>query len=480
MSSSPTPPSGPDAHGDAVAWSEAAPASLRSSLVGQLVDGRYYVDRVLGEGGMGVVYEARHKAIGRRVALKVLRSEYANDREILERFMLEARSASAIGNPHIVDIFDFGILGDGSTYFAMEFLEGRSLTKVIEERPKPEEIGRIAIQICEGLGAAHERGIVHRDLKPDNLHLIPRANGDFVKILDFGIAKVSSTSTAPKLTKMGAVFGTPHYMSPEQAAGTAVDARADIYALGVILYELGSGKLPFDSDNFMGILTQHMYKAPTPIRALPGLERFPAGLEAIVQKCLEKQADRRYSTMAELAADLRRFLDGQKPLAVDELLGRASAMATPGDLLGTGGPDTPGSGSKAPLVILALAAVAAIALGLGLAARRASNVATSAPSAASTAAEMASATSASGTPSAPSGAGTSVAASAPTSSARGDSAPTPAASVSAAAASPVSAAPANTTKPAAATAKPTSAPTTPKKPSTDGGLIELYPTGKGR
>lgn len=313
------------------------PTNLRDESpdprIGTTIDGRYVVEGVLGQGGMGVVYRGRHKLIDRRVALKVLKSEMAKDHEILERFIQEAKTASAIGNAHIVDIFDFGTLEDGCTYIAMEYLDGVSLTQIINGRPGANRIARIAVQVCEGLGAAHAAGIVHRDLKPDNIFVLHRADSrrqpssedenDFVKILDFGIAKVSGDASQ-KLTRAGAVFGTPHYMSPEQASGTTVDHRADIYALGVILYEMAAGQLPFDADNFMGILTQHMYRAPVPIRALINDTTCPPGLEAIVQKCLEKRAGQRYQTMEQLAGDLRRFLAGDVPQAVAELMGQSA------------------------------------------------------------------------------------------------------------------------------------------------------------
>ncbi|MFO0550656.1 MAG: protein kinase [Polyangiaceae bacterium] len=308
------------------------PVTGPDPLIGQTLDSRYVVEAAIGEGGMGVVYRGRHRLIERKVALKVLKGEYVKDKEIVERFILEAKTASGIGNPHIIDILDFGVLPDGCTYFAMEFLEGRALMDVIlEGKIPPARVIDIGIQVCDGLSAAHARSIVHRDLKPDNIFLLPRGGGDFVKILDFGIAKVARDANKTKLTQAGAVFGTPHYMSPEQAAGTTVDHRADIYALGVILYEMTAGQLPFDADNMMGILTQHMYKQPVPIRALPGNADCPAGLEAVIQKCLEKRATARYQTVDDLAEDLKRLKVGSTPEAIGDLMARAKQGSVPVD-----------------------------------------------------------------------------------------------------------------------------------------------------
>jgi eukaryotic-like serine/threonine-protein kinase len=291
--------------------------------IGQVFGGKYLIERHLGEGGMGVVYLARHKAIGKRVAIKLLHGDAVKDPEVVERFKVEAQAASSIGSEHIIDITDFSEAVDGSTYFVMEFLDGRPLSKLFDElkRVPTNRLGRIAKQIALGLGAAHTAGIVHRDLKPDNIFLCKRSGGevDFVKVLDFGIAKVGQS--ANKLTKAGAIFGTPHYMSPEQASGSPVDHRTDIYALGVILYEGAVGRVPFDADNFMGILTQHMYKAPVPPRALPECPPdLPPGLEVIIMRCLRKKPDERYATMEELADDLDRLLRGEVPRAAHEMM----------------------------------------------------------------------------------------------------------------------------------------------------------------
>jgi serine/threonine-protein kinase len=308
-------------------------------LIGQVLDGRYRVESVIGEGGMGLVYKAVHAALRKPLAIKVLRPEVSKNEQIVARFKQEAQSASQIGNQHIIDISDFGELPDGSTYFVMEFLGGRSLTLALEqERISTERTIHIAKQLCKALGAAHEHGIVHRDMKPDNVQLIERGDDkDFVKVLDFGIAKVGGGTS--KLTQAGQVFGTPHYMSPEQCAGTGVDHRTDLYAVGVILYEMATGAVPFDADNLMGILTKHLYENPIPPHELPPPVNVPPALEAVILKCLTKKPEQRYQTMAELLDDLEAVEVGLTPKAVvDQVERNTHAGQT------TTGPDLTASG----------------------------------------------------------------------------------------------------------------------------------------
>jgi serine/threonine-protein kinase len=291
-------------------------------LVGQTLDGRYQILRKIGEGGMGVVFAARHVVIERPLAVKVLRREVMRDSSIIKRFVQEAKAASRTGHPNIVDVTDFGTTSNGLTYQVMEFLEGPTLAAVIA-RSAPlsaDRAVRIATQIARALGSAHEKRIIHRDIKPDNIFLLERGGrSDFVKIVDFGIAKmtaVTGTPTdAPRLTKAGSVFGTPEYMSPEQAAGRDdIDRRADIYALGIITYEMLTGHVPLRGDSPLKTLSMQISeRAVLPSRIRSDL-RVPPALEAAVMRALEKNPEDRFGTMAELVSDFEKAVEPAQPL----------------------------------------------------------------------------------------------------------------------------------------------------------------------
>jgi len=278
----------------------------RDSLLGVVIDGRYRLEERIGEGGMGVVYRAAHVVLKKPFAIKIMRGEQAHDPEVVQRFVQEARAASGIGHPNIVNINDFGSTADGAVYLAMEFLAGQTLAEAMQSGPIAQDRALdIFVQIAGALEAAHERGIVHRDLKPENIFLKRElTHPDFVKVLDFGIAKVKNA--AAKITRTGMVFGTPHYMSPEQAAGQPVDHRSDIYSLGVIMYQVLAGQLPFDAVSFMDLVTKHMYEPPLPLRqACPSDVSLPSALEAHVMRCLQKKPEDRPQTMRELQEALQ-------------------------------------------------------------------------------------------------------------------------------------------------------------------------------
>ncbi|WP_437311476.1 serine/threonine-protein kinase [Sorangium sp. So ce388] len=364
---------------DAPDWNPAA-----DPLLGRTIDGRYEVQAVVGEGGMGTVYEVRHKSLGRLFALKVLRRDIAQDAELVARFIQEAKAAAAIGHPNIVAVSDFGAIEVEPAqpelpFFVMEFLTGASLAALLRtERTLPaERVGQIMLQCAAALGAAHAAGVIHRDLKPDNVYLVRNGDQEFVKLLDFGVAKVAG---GKRLTRIGMVFGTPHYMSPEQAEGKRIDARADIYALGVLMYECFAGRVPFEADTYMGVLTKHMYMSPEPLeQVMPDASTLGA-FGPIVMRCLAKNPEERFASMADLAAAIELALDAptraaaamlqdeharRDPLKLrerDEMLGPVQVPQEPANPLSMGA-----------RVAIALAAILVpIAIALGFRALRAS------------------------------------------------------------------------------------------------------------
>ena len=280
------------------------------ALLGIVVEGRYEVCSVLGEGGMGTVYKVRHTALERHFAMKVLRKDLACEADLAGRFIQEARATASIKHPNVVAITDFGHLPDETPYFVMELLGGQPLSAAIRAAGvmDPAQAVKILLKIAAGLGAAHDAGIVHRDLKPENVFLVPGATGglvDDVRIVDFGAAKVMGAS---RMTKAGIVFGTPHYMSPEQAAGEEVDLRTDVYALGVIMYEMFTGRVPFEADTYMGVLTQHMFVNPAPpSQVVPERAKELGALEDLTLRALEKKADLRFASMHDLRREVERL-----------------------------------------------------------------------------------------------------------------------------------------------------------------------------
>jgi serine/threonine protein kinase len=274
-------------------------------IVGQ---GRYQIDGPIGSGSTGIVYSAWHTQLHKPVALKVLRREYCGDEDLVLRFLNEARTASSIESPHVVDVLDCGRLDDGSPYFVMELLEGGALSDMLESHKfLPMGVAvEVAIQIGEGLAAAHAVNVIHRDLKPENIVLCPRADGRWLaKIVDFGIAK--AMDHGEDITQIGQIFGTPHYMSPEQTVGQAVDHRSDIYALGVMLYEMLSGRLPVEGKQIDQVLASQRNAPLPPLRSQRRAYALPSKLESIVHRCLEKDPDRRYPSAESLVRELRLF-----------------------------------------------------------------------------------------------------------------------------------------------------------------------------
>lgn len=277
---------------------------------GSVLDHRYHLLRQLGEGGMGVIYEAEHMGLGRRVAIKVLHERVLDDENALERFRREAQILGALGHPNIVAASDYGVTLEGYHYLAMELLEGQPLSARIAERDlPPREIARIAAEVCDGLGAAHAARVIHRDLKPDNVFLT-RAGA---RILDFGIAKSTGFETEiDSLTRTGNICGTAEYIAPEQIRGLQHDPRSDLYAVGVIIYEALTGETPFRGRTVGETLYKAMNDKVVPPSRRCGDRTIPVALEAICMKALSRRADRRFASAAEMAAALRALLPSAK------------------------------------------------------------------------------------------------------------------------------------------------------------------------
>ena len=267
--------------------------------LGEIIDGRYEVVEVLSNGATADVCKVRHRVLGRSFALKALRTECSRDVELSERLLREARALGALSHPNIVTITDSGRLPSGEPYFVMEYVEGVSLEELMREQgPLEVELAlEIAAGVCEALDAAHRIGIIHRDLKPDNICVVQRQGRSWVKVLDFGLARVAGQG---RLTRPNTTHGTPEYMSPEQNMGLEVDERADIYSLGVTMYEMLCGRLPFIADSYVALAHQHMY-APLPaFRRWLTEDAAALRVEAVVSRCVEKDREHRYGSASEL------------------------------------------------------------------------------------------------------------------------------------------------------------------------------------
>jgi serine/threonine protein kinase len=321
--------------------------------IGQLLDNKYKILRLLGEGGMGAVYEGENVRIHHRVAIKVMHPNVEADNASRERFEREAQAAGRIGSEHICEVYDLGELPSGARYMVMEFLAGESLsTRVLKlGRIAPEVMAPLLLQLLEGLDAAHGAGIIHRDLKPDNVFLQrTKSGGDFVKIVDFGVSKFNALSGGEgmSMTRTGAVVGTPYYMSPEQVRGAKlVDHRSDLYSVGVVLFECITGTLPFQADTFNELMFKIALEQPQDAEKLvPGLDpRFAA----IMRKSMARDAADRYPTAAQFSDAVAEWM---RAAGVAVPAGHTSSVQS-GSELRTPFANTPGGGGLTPPPVLA-------------------------------------------------------------------------------------------------------------------------------
>jgi serine/threonine-protein kinase len=299
--------------------------------IGRTFAGKYRVEQMIGEGGMGKVYKATQLALDKPVVLKVLRQALLGDERTVARFQREAKAASRLNHPNSISVLDFGQADDGAMYIAMEYVQGKDLHQILSrEWPLPEaRVMRIMSQVLSALADAHSVGVIHRDLKPENIMVSQgRSEPDFVKVLDFGIAKIvdGSEDEGPALTRAGFVCGTPEYMSPEQARGAKLDHRSDLYAVGVILYQLVTGMLPFDSDSAVGFATKHLTEIPPPPTKRRPDARVSPAMERLIMKALSKNPDERPQTAEQFRAELL-AIEKERRAAVGRRSGPHSASS---------------------------------------------------------------------------------------------------------------------------------------------------------
>lgn len=300
-----------------------------AGLVGVVLGGKFRVLRRIGGGGMGDVYEAEHQKLQKRVAIKMLHRQFLENQEALDRFEREARLAASIGHPGIVEILDFDHAPDGSHFMVMEYLQGVELRSVLHEEEciEPVRAVRIAAQVADALGAAHERGVIHRDLKPENIMVMRRGTNEVVKVLDFGVSKMRSEGA--HLTRTGMIVGTPYYMSPEQARGDAdVDNRTDVYSIGAVLYEMLTGKVPFYAAELHTVLMKIMMEDPAPPRELK--PSIPNSIEAVTLRAMAKDREARPSSCQALHDELMSAVSGASAAFASTLAG--VSMTAPASL----------------------------------------------------------------------------------------------------------------------------------------------------
>lgn len=282
--------------------------------IGREIEGQYRIIDKIGSGGMGAVYRAEQPSMQRFVGIKILHSKYLSRTDLVARFRREARAMSHLSHPNTAKVYVYGQLDDGSCYFVMEYLEGCNLAQAVKRQGPmdPKRAVNILVQACGALEEAHRQGIIHRDLKPENIFLSNQGGiHDFVKVLDFGLAKVTEREMKPGsliLTQEGMVFGTPEFMSPEQAKGEKLDGRSDIYSLAMILYEVLTGKLPFDAKHPMEFVQKHVKEDPIPLNKRDPSLVFPKALEKVLTRAMEKDPNKRYATATEFSVALEQSL----------------------------------------------------------------------------------------------------------------------------------------------------------------------------
>lgn len=301
-------------------------------FIGKVIDERYRIESKIGVGGMGAVYRATRLLIGDTVAIKILHATQNADSLATERFRREAQAAARLKHQNVVAVYDFGVSSDGLQYLVMDLVEGNSLREIIRKQGpfNSYAASEIVGQVCAALDAAHQQGVIHRDIKPDNILVSSPAGGRRVKVLDFGIAKLRDLSTND-LTQTGSVMGTPHYMSPEQCLGEELDSRSDIYSLGIVLYEMLCGVVPFNSPISTAVVVQHVNQPPPSLRARN--PNIPPAVEAVVFHALAKRREARPQTAGALARELEAAVSvnpsGQRPALLDQTL-PAGQYQTPG------------------------------------------------------------------------------------------------------------------------------------------------------